>query len=430
MGLPLLSTELLHHIARHATSLQTLRTLACLNRRFYAVFDPLLYERDAQCPHSAAIDWEAKHGAMETLKKSHRHGAELSLYAPGETQVVGGWYNPYVNPSRPQHPLCLAVQNDHVDIAELLIARGCDVNMRVSACFSLLCLAVKHSQIHMLKSLLRLGARQDINTRANLDSPIEIAARQGDEAIIELLLHYGSESTYPTIPQMQGALQYAIAEGHLHVLKPLLNSSIELNFHFTGRSLLRFITPLLWAVQEEDVELVKMFVASGADPNVYTWGGESVLVRAVVRHNEEKVRILISGTDRRRGTQTLTRSMDYPDGHIARILLDNGTATDFQENDSAAGDRYHDGCKSVNATLIPPLISVVILGHFDLVQLLVARGANVNVEYHNYIEPLSDWFLGGPLLLAIKLGNEEIANFLRDQGAEEIVKGSSTKFEN
>jgi hypothetical protein len=115
MALPLLPTELLHHIARHATSLQTLRTLACLNRRLYTVFDPLLYQRDAQCPPSAAIDWAAKHGAMEILKKSLRHGAEVSLYAPGyqssvgETQVVGGWYNPHVNPSKPQHPLCLAV---------------------------------------------------------------------------------------------------------------------------------------------------------------------------------------------------------------------------------------------------------------------------------------------------------------------------------
>jgi serum/glucocorticoid-regulated kinase 2 len=229
---------------------------------------------------------------------------------------------------------------------------------------------------------------------------------------------------------MQGALQYAIGEGHRHVLKPLLNSSIDLNFHLTGRNLRRFVAPLLWAVEEEDVELAKMFIASGADPNVYTWDGKSALVRAVVRHNEEMVRALISGTDRRRRTQALTRSMDYPDGRIARILLDNGTVTDFQDGDSAANDRYGDGCRFVNVTLIPPLISAVILGHSGLVRLLVARGANVNVEYHNYIGSLSDWFLGGPLLLAIKLGNEEIANFLRDQGAKEIVKGLSTKFEN
>ncbi|KFZ16750.1 hypothetical protein V501_02076 [Pseudogymnoascus sp. VKM F-4519 (FW-2642)] len=430
MALPFLPTELLHHIARHATSLQTLRTLACLNRRFYAVFGPLLYQQDAQCPPSAAINWAAKHGAMDLLEKSLGHGAEVSLYAPGYKPCVGQ-YSPYVNASKPQHPLCLAVQNGHVDIAELLIARGCGVNMQVPAYFSLLCLAVKHGQIHMSRSLLGLGARQEINTRFNLNSPIEIAALRGDKAMIELLLHYGSRSTYPTNTHLQGALQYAIAEGHRHVLKPLLNSNIDLNFHFTGRSLRRFVYPLLWAVEEEDVELVKMFVASGANPNVHTIGGESALERAIVRHNEEMVRILISGTDRKRRTHALARSMAYPDGRIAQILLDNGTVADFQEGDSAESERYGDERNfGDNATLIPPLISAVILGHSDLVRLLVARGANVNVEYHGRVKALPDPFVGEALLLAVKLENEEIANVLRDHGADGIVEGSWTKFGN
>ncbi|KFY01043.1 hypothetical protein O988_02936 [Pseudogymnoascus sp. VKM F-3808] len=428
MPLLLLPTELLSHIGSHVISLQTLRALACANRLFYAVFDPLLYQRDAQSSCSSAIDWAAEHGNMGILEKSLRHGAEVPLCAPGygfsqrEQRVVYGMKTSYKFASRPPHPLCLAVQNGHVDVAELLILRGCDVNMKNPACFSLLCLAVIHSHICMLKILLSLGACQDNNTIFSRNSPIQIAAFYGDDAIVELLLHYGSDSTRPTAKQMQDALECAVREGNRHIFKPLLNSGMNLNFTFKDRSFhMRGIwTPLLWAV-EEDAEFVKLFVDGGADPNFENPHGEPALLRAVVGNNGEMARVLVGGTDRRRRTQALSRSMNYPDEITARILLDNGTLTDFEEGDAAIVHADDFDCRvgmDNDNLLVPPLIQAVILGHFGLVQLLVESGANVNVEHANRIGALPDWVWGGPLLLAMKLGNHEIAEFLRDHGAE------------
>ena len=193
---------------------------------------------------------------MGILEKSLRHDTVVPLCAPtygvsqGELQVIYGRKTSYHFASCLPHPLCLAVQNGHVEIAELLIARGCDVNMKNPACFSLLCLAVVYGHIRMLKTLLSLGARQDNNTMFNRNSPIQIAAFRGDDAIIELLLYYGSNSTHPTAKQMQDALESAIREGHRHVFKPLLNSGIDLNFSFADHSMRDLWAPLLWAVEQ------------------------------------------------------------------------------------------------------------------------------------------------------------------------------------
>lgn len=418
-----LPAELLSHIGRHVVSLQTLRALACVNRLFHVVFDPLLYQRDAQSLRSASIDWAAKHGMMEILEKALRHGVEVPRYTPaygfsGVTSMMYGMKTKYhFHKRRLPHPLCLAVENGHVDVAKLLIARGCDVNMKNLSCLSLLCLAVAHGHTCMLKTLLNLGACHDNRTSYNQNSPVQIAAYLGDEAVLELLLYYGSDSNHPTAEQKQDALECAIREGHHHIFKPLLDSGVDLNFSFKDRSMRGLWTPLLWAI-EEDVEFVKLFVSGGADLNVESPDGESALLKAVARNNRAMVRVLVGGTNQRRRTHALTRSMDYPDGRIARILLDNGTATDFEESHSETGNLHHGGRK---VRVIPPLIQAIILEHSGLVRLLVARGANVNVEYPNRIKSLPDWVCGGPLLLAIKLGNQEIAKFLRCHGAKENV---------
>lgn len=150
MSLLLLPSELLHEIAGHVTSLQTLGALARVNRHFYELFDPLLYQRDAECPRLSAIEWAVTLGKIGIIEKSFRHGAEVLCYAhdywlfQAETRMIDGNESQHYFRSRPPHPLCLAVQNGHVDIAELFIARGCDMNMRNDERLSLLCLAVTH----------------------------------------------------------------------------------------------------------------------------------------------------------------------------------------------------------------------------------------------------------------------------------------------
>lgn len=147
-------------------------------------------------------------------------------------------------------------------------------------------------------------------------------------------------------------------------------------------------------------------------------------MRAVANNQEDMVKLLIDGTDRRRRTQALARSMSFPDGRIAQILLDSGTATDFEQDDKATLIVEYNGCDfpgPAEDELIPPLIRAISLGHVNLVRLLVAHGANVDVEYHGGIKTLPFRHLGGPLRVALELGNQDIVEFLRDHDADENV---------
>jgi hypothetical protein len=232
-----LPTEILQKIGKNVTSLRSLRALACANRRFDAIFDPILYCADARRPSSAAIAWAAEHGAMEILRKALSYGAEIAptSTSTGESSTSGTRvsyglctpYNFYNCP--PPHPLCLAIQHSHVEIADFLIGRGCNVNMRNPEGLTLLCLAVIHGDVNLVRNLLSRGARQDRRLVAVIHSPIQIAAFQGATDVVDLLLHYGPDPTRPNTSQIQDDIQCALVEGHgifLHSFWPLELASI------------------------------------------------------------------------------------------------------------------------------------------------------------------------------------------------------------
>ncbi len=428
-GLP---TEILHEIGKNVTSLRTLRALACADRRFNAIFDPLLYIADARCPPSAAIAWAAEHGVMEILQKALSYGAEIAptSTSTGEVSPSGTRGSHGLNtPSRfnncpPPHPLCLATQHGHLNIVELLIGRGCKVNMRNPEGLTPLCLAVLHGDANLVRTLLSRGARQDTRHVAVIHSPIRIATFQGAKEVVDLLLHYGPDSTRPTTPQIQDAIQCAIVERHGDILPLLLATGVSLNYVFRDCRVPGVYTPLIWAVDKGDAQLLQLLLAGGkADPSYWTGDKEAIpLLKAAREQHEEMVQILVGRRSRLQRTRALTLSMDYPDGRSAQILLDNGALPDFDQGDHSTltqdFDNSHD---AIDDILVPPIIRAVVRGHANLVKLLVARSANINVEYRGWIEELPTWVIGGPLALAEQLGDQETTSFLREKGAKREV---------
>jgi serum/glucocorticoid-regulated kinase 2 len=123
---------------------------------------------------------------------------------------------------------------------------------------------------------------------------------------------------------------------------------------------------------------------------------------------------------------------------IVNILLMNGVKCDFEDLDRLAGPGpcVFDWDWSLNATMadvsepdeyIPPLVRAILLGDVQLVQLLLAHGADANFGYHDLYNSLpgisdvdEDFHMrcGRPIQLAIDLGHHNVVQLLFHYGAD------------
>ncbi len=136
--------------------------------------------------------------------------------------------------------LYLALNRGDVEAAKKLIARGADVNAtsRVTAYSTLLWLTVKAAGQEISKNFRELGA-----------------------GLAELL---------PNVPQRNHA---AAREKNLRILRLLLEAKADVNKPSHGG------TPLRIAVCGQDLEVVELLLANGANPNAETFSILSNLAR-------------------------------------------------------------------------------------------------------------------------------------------------------
>jgi serum/glucocorticoid-regulated kinase 2 len=235
----------------------------------------------------------------------------------------------------------------------------------------------------------------------------------------------------PSQSQIQDALEAALTAGyHKRVIAQLLSYSIDLNFEIF-RHTQKKMTPLEWATEHENLHLVETFLDNGADANfTFTmFPGRPALRRAVQKGNHRLVSVLVQKTNRLPCTKALGLAVDQQDSTIVKILLANGVHCDFEESDRTAprhpediGQYHHDSSEATE--FMPPLVRAVNLGNIDLVRLLLANGADANVEYHDLIRPLRYPRMqevepcGRAIQLAMDLGQRETVDLLLDSGAD------------
>ncbi|KAI9373789.1 ankyrin repeat-containing domain protein [Aspergillus egyptiacus] len=370
MSLPSLPTELLILIAEEIPSLCTLSSLSRTSHRLNAICRPLLYKLDAQSTPSKAITWAARHGDMDLLERSLRYTTtsttknnnhkknKCSLPTTSLPHKVTKWGELRMMHGKttslrfdtdlPPHPLCLAVQHNHIHIADALIAQGCSPNIYDQEGYTLLCLAVIQGHVPMVRALLSRGATTDSGPVSHPNSALQIAAFRGDREIVEILL-LSQDAAAEELPaqmqtqmqkqkQRQDAVECALLQGHLHLLPVLLGCGsgrrrVDLDFRFSTVWNADPCSPLLWAVEAGDVAVAKMLLNAGANADFVPRGGrEHALLRAVGRRDEEMVRVLVPGSGRRHWMEALAlaRGGDYAeaDGRIIRVLMENGPASD------------------------------------------------------------------------------------------------------
>jgi ankyrin repeat protein len=237
----------------------------------------------------SALMYAARQGGVETSRRLAEAGADLNQAGPDGIT-----------------PLLLAIINAHFDVAALLLERGADPNLADDSGMAALYAAVDmHTMptvlarpeakpsgaldhVEMVELLLARGASVNAQLKAPLlirqnlegdrglgagSTPLMRAAKAGDLVLMRLLLEHGADLA---LTQRNGSTTLMLAAG--------------LGWRFSGNS-----TPYGDRGSESDaVEAIRICLARGADISARNSNGDTALHTAVAgRGSEAIVRLLL-----------------------------------------------------------------------------------------------------------------------------------------
>jgi ankyrin repeat protein len=302
--------------------------------------------------------------------------------------------------------------------------------------------AVRQDDVETVRLLLAAGANANAETRHGI-TPLSLAAINGSLPATELLLKSGADPNRP-LPEGETALLSAARTGNPAVLKMLLahGADIRAREHWFGE------TALIWAAAENHPEAIAALVDHGADVN-----GRSTLLTVPRRRSGQSVLPLGHWTPlmyaARQGSRDAVgaladRGADLnltdPDGatalvlaiinahyDVAALLLDKGADPNIADNEARMAALYAavDMSRLAIGHGRPNTRPSGALSAVDLVQRLIARGADVNARLAAPLmqrhHTAGDRALGDgstPLMRAAKSGDVGIMRLLLAAGAD------------
>ena len=265
-GVPLENPDRQHAIAT-ATVIDVVRALVEAGADIDAVGD-----WDAGIPdHHWPLESAAEMGDLQFARKLLELGANPRRESTGETA------------------LHKAVANDHLDLVELLIQQGADVN--AANCDGGAPLSVARS-LECVELLLAAGA--DIHTQNDIG--VDVIGQHRDPEIIDRLRVAGGVLESPE--SSSGSLMMSAAqEGNLELVNHLLQQNVDAN---ASTDLL--LTPLMAAAERGHIDVLRRLIQAGVEIHAREYRGRTALYYAAapetgiayqVYQDTEKIRLEI-----------------------------------------------------------------------------------------------------------------------------------------
>jgi uncharacterized protein len=288
-------------------------------------------------------------------------------------------------PAGPDVRLVQAVERRDARAVETLLKQRIDVNAAQPDGATALHWAAHWDDVATAERLMRAGAKADAANDLGV-TPLALACENGSLPMVETLLRGGAS---PNAKLLSGetALMTASRTGNGRVVQALIAGGADVN----AKEQTHGQTALMWAVSNRHPEVVRVLVAAHADVHarsdvrprvVHTgnrfgdrnesrgvvtldMGGFTPLLFAARQGDLESARILLEAgakADDRAASavSALVVAAHSGQGAFAKMLLDKGADA------NAAGAGY------------TALHAAVLRGDLDLVQALLARGANPN----------------------------------------------------
>ncbi|XP_066918341.1 ankyrin repeat domain-containing protein 17-like [Clytia hemisphaerica] len=292
--------------------------------------------------------------------------------------------------------LTIACAGGHDELVQLLLARGSNIEHRDKKGCTPLILAATAGHTATCHILLEHGADIEAQSDRTKDTALSLACSSGRQEVVELLLMSNANFEHRNVSDYT-PLSLAASGGYVGIIKVLLNHGAEINSR-TGSKL--GISPLMLAAMNGHVAAVKLLLDRGSDVNAQIeTNRNTALTLACFQGRTEVVGLLLDrhANVEHRAKTGLTPLMEAASGgyvDVGRVLIDRGA--------------------DVNAIPVPSSRDTALTiaadkGHYKFAELLVVRGAVVDVRNKKGCTPL--W-------LSAHGGHLDVCQLLAREGAD------------
>ena len=293
-----------------------------------------------------------------------------------------------------------------------LLKQAADVNASQPDGMTALHWAAMRNDVELATLLLYAGANAKATTRINSYTPLLLAARNGNAAVMGPLLNAGAD---PNLPTANGTtpLMFAAAAGSADAVRLLLDGGAEPNAKETYRGL----TPIMFAAAADRSDVVDLLAERGADLTATT----KVVELSKMGRNSAVFAGLLFGNPQPAGQQNAQgRRGGTPEAQAAAAGSAPGGAArggsaPFGGRNPFAGMAGVDRQYQLNELVyaqggMTPLLLAARQGYAATVSALLDAGADID-------QPSAGDHTT-PLLVATLNGHFDLAKALLDRGAD------------
>ncbi|XP_051170463.1 ankyrin-3-like [Leptopilina boulardi] len=295
-------------------------------------------------------------------------------------------------------PLHKASKRGNIQLVEILLQNGANINAKDNRDITPLYVAILYDHSELAKILVQNGA--DVNIVNNDgETPLNLATQmiKIDIQFVEILLKNGANvnivNDYGRAP-----LHMATERGDIQLVEILLQNGADVNIRGQHRN-----TPLNLATQrtEIDIQLVEILLKNRANVNIVNNDGETPLHKATERGDIQLVEILLqNGADvnivNNNGKTPFTYAIIRKKIQFVEIFSQNGADINFLYQEEAP---LHIATRQTYKKY----------EDIQLVEILLQNGANVNILNKKGLTAID---------IATEMGNIQLVEIFLQNGAK------------
>lgn len=314
-----------------------------------------------------------------------------------------------------------AVQANDLEMTEMLLKAGARVSAANHLGATPMLLAAMNGSAAILERLVLAGADPNMPLSQTADTALMMAARTGKVDAVRVLLDHGAKVNAKETWGGTTALMWAVSERHPEVAKLLVERGADVNAKsnfvpsasgrgFEGTAPVApksnqtteefasgWMTPLLFAARENDLESARVLIQAGADVNAVGGDAKDALGLALFDGSYDVASLLIDShanvnhADVQRFTPLFwavdRRNMETAPNFpwmvttdplpLIKKLLDAGANPNALVNNTPRARMREGSPRIVYATA---LMRAAFAGDLELIQLLLAHGADPHIE--------------------------------------------------